>query len=96
MSRLEVITSLIKAQDSDAIVSVKDKSESHRGHGGFIEGQVTHVHIQVVSVLFEGKTRICRHRLMNDLLEKELENGLHAVNFKLLTPNELHTAHKEI
>ncbi|MAS87788.1 MAG: BolA family transcriptional regulator [Micavibrio sp.] len=96
MSRLEVITSLIKEQDPNAVVSVKDKSESHRGHGGFIEGQVTHIHLQVVSVLFEGKTRICRHRFMNDLLENELENGLHAVNLKLLTPNELNTAHNKI
>lgn len=48
----------------------------------------THFKVLVVSQAFEGKSRIDRQRLINDLLKNELQSGLHALTQKTLTPEE--------
>ncbi|MGE9746354.1 BolA family protein [Bdellovibrio bacteriovorus] len=48
----------------------------------------THFKVLVVSEAFEGKSRIDRQRMVNDLLKSELQSGLHALTQKALTPTE--------
>lgn len=48
----------------------------------------THYKVLVVSEKFEGKTRIDRQRMVNELLKVELQSGLHALTQKTLTPSE--------
>ncbi|XP_026671182.1 DNA-binding transcriptional regulator BolA isoform X4 [Ceratina calcarata] len=43
-------------------------------------GSETHFKIVVVSELFEDKSLIKRHRMINQLLESELQNGVHALS----------------
>lgn len=51
-------------------------------------GSETHFKVLVVSAAFEGKSRIDRQRMINDLLKEELKSGLHALTQKTLTPTE--------
>lgn len=51
----------------------------------------THFKVLVVSEVFEGKSRIDRQRLVNELLKSELQTGLHALTQKALTPKEWET-----
>lgn len=61
-------------------------NESHRHH--VPPGSETHVKITAVSPVFEKKSRIERHRLIQHLLATELNQGLHALSMHLYTPAE--------
>ena len=69
-------------------LSVVDESHQHVGHGGWREGGETHFRIDIVSAAFEGKSRVERHRMVNDLLAEAFERGLHALAIKARTPGE--------
>jgi len=59
-------------------LDVIDESALHAGHAGAVPGKTTHVRVHIVSAAFNGKSRIERHRLVNDLLAAEIAAGLHA------------------
>lgn len=70
---------------------VVDDSHHHAGHGhpgDKRHGNESHFRVEVVSAAFEGKSRIERHRLVNDLLAQELKEGLHALAVSARTPAE--------
>jgi BolA family transcriptional regulator, general stress-responsive regulator len=69
-------------------LSVVDESHQHVGHGGWREGGETHFRIDIVSAAFEGKSRVERHRMVNDLLAEAFERGLHALAIKARAPSE--------
>ena len=67
-------------------LEVIDESESHRGHAGFQEGGESHFRVSLVSVDFEGQTRIARHRAVHTALGKDLLGEIHALALELSTP----------
>ena len=67
-------------------LEVIDESESHRGHVGFQEGGESHFRVSLVSVDFEGQTRIARHRAVHTALGKDLLGEIHALALELSTP----------
>jgi BolA protein len=69
-------------------LTVIDESEQHRGHGGWREGGETHFRIDIVSEAFAGKSRVARHRLVNDALRGAFERGLHALAIGAKAPGE--------
>ncbi|MEM7402002.1 MAG: BolA family protein, partial [Pseudomonadota bacterium] len=42
----------------------------------------------VVSMEFENKMLVARHRILNQLLKEELEGEVHALSLNTLTPSE--------
>ncbi len=42
----------------------------------------------IVSDAFTGKSRVERHRVVNDLLSDELKGGVHALAIKACAPGE--------
>lgn len=85
MSLLEDIKQTIKKEIPDAEITIRDDSEKHFGHAGYIEGQITHIHLKVVSSAFEKMSRIERHQWINNLLKPYIDNGLHAISLQLMT-----------
>jgi BolA family transcriptional regulator, general stress-responsive regulator len=69
-------------------LDVIDESEQHRGHGGWREGGETHYRVIIRSALFDGLSRVERHRRVNDLLKPEFELGLHALAVVARTSTE--------
>ena len=68
---------------------VDDESHLHAGHAGSREGGETHFRIDVVSEAFAGKTRVERHRLVNEVLADAFgRHGLHALAIKARAPGE--------
>lgn len=67
---------------------VEDESERHRGHGGWREGGETHFRIYIVAEAFRGKSRLARHRMINDVLVKELAGRVHALAIHAAAPGE--------
>lgn len=71
-----------------AQLEVIDESGQHVGHGGHIPGKTTHVRVRVTSEAFRGKSRIDRHRIVNDLMKDEIAAGLHALAIEAKAPGE--------
>ncbi|XP_022139589.1 sufE-like protein 1, chloroplastic/mitochondrial [Momordica charantia] len=71
-------------------LDVEDVSYQHAGHAGVrgSDGE-THFNLKVVSKEFEGKSLVKRHRLIYNLLQGELQSGLHALSISAKTPDEL-------
>ncbi|KAJ8733148.1 hypothetical protein PYW08_001446 [Mythimna loreyi] len=56
------------------------------------KGAETHFKVVVVSPKFEGLPLIKRHRLINEILKDELENGVHALSIMAKTPQQWETS----
>ena len=82
------ITQTLETSLRPSHLSVTDESEQHRGHGGWREGGETHFRIDIVSEAFIGKSRVARHRLVNDALRGAFEQGLHALAIAAKAPGE--------
>jgi len=67
---------------------VIDESHRHAGHVGAHEGGESHFRIEIVSVEFDGKTRLERQRLVYQILSEELAGPVHALSVKARTPFE--------
>jgi BolA protein len=69
-------------------LSVEDESHQHIGHAGWREGGETHFRLDIVSTAFEGKSRVERHRMVNEVLREAFQRGLHALAINARAPGE--------
>jgi BolA protein len=67
---------------------VTDESHQHAGHAGWREGGETHFRLDIVSEAFSGKSRVDRHRAVNEALAGAFERGLHALAIQAKAPGE--------
>lgn len=77
-----------------ASIEVSDESHKHAGHAHALRPGAaprtggTHFRIKVVSDAFNGKSRLERHREINQLLQAEFAAGVHALAIEAKTPGE--------
>ena len=69
-------------------LDVEDESQNHAGHAGHRPGGQTHFRVYIVSEAFRGKSRVERHRMINQLLAAELAGGVHALAIHASAPGE--------
>jgi BolA family transcriptional regulator, general stress-responsive regulator len=69
-------------------LDVVNESELHAGHRSSPGSGESHFRVLVVSERFKGKSRIERHRMINEALATELSEGVHALAIKALAPGE--------
>jgi len=69
-------------------LDVVNESHMHAGHASSPGTGESHFRVLIVSASFAGKSRIERHRIVNDLLRDELKDGVHALAVKALAPGE--------
>jgi BolA family transcriptional regulator, general stress-responsive regulator len=86
-TRDAIIDKLTKAFAPQSL-DVADESHQHAGHAGHREGGETHFRVYIVSEAFRGKSRIERHRMVNELLSGELKSGVHALAIHAAAPSE--------
>jgi BolA family transcriptional regulator, general stress-responsive regulator len=65
---------------------VQDDSHLHAGHAGAREGR--HFSVAVVSERFAGLSRVARHRLVYDALQRLIPQGIHALAIDARAPGE--------
>ncbi|KAL9678101.1 hypothetical protein QQ045_015940 [Rhodiola kirilowii] len=89
-SRGERIKAVLTRELSPAELVIEDVSYQHAGHAGVrgADGE-THFNVKIVSDKFEGKSLVKRHRLIYELLQEELQSGLHALSIVAKTPSEV-------
>jgi BolA protein len=96
MSVNDRITAKLTDALSPVALSVVDESHKHAGHighpasghPGVASAEETHFAIKVVSAAFTGKSRIARHRIVNEILADELSGGVHALAIEARAPGE--------
>ncbi|PJD95228.1 MAG: BolA family transcriptional regulator [Legionella sp.] len=84
MSRQERISKFLQQHFSPSVLEVTDESHFHH----VPKGAETHIKIVMVCSSFTNRTRIERHRSINQLLQEELAQGLHALSMHLYSPQE--------
>jgi len=73
------------AQHLDLLhLDVQDESHGHN----VPEGAESHFKVVAVSEEFVGKRRIQRHRVINELMAEEFEQGMHALAIHVYTEDE--------
>jgi BolA protein len=81
---METLTAAFAPQRLDVV----DESHQHAGHAGSRPGGETHYRVHIVSDAFRGKTRVERHRMINQALASELAGGVHALAIHTSAPGE--------
>jgi BolA family transcriptional regulator, general stress-responsive regulator len=71
---------------------VIDESHQHAGHAGH-SGRAdhhgeTHFRVEMISENFVGKSRVERHRAVNNALAEEFAGGVHALALEISAPGE--------
>ena len=82
------ITQKLRQAFAPVALEVVNDSHRHAGHAGSPGSGESHFSIEVVSDRFAGKSRVERHRMINEVLAEELKSRIHALAIKALTPEE--------
>jgi BolA protein len=88
MARRDLIMEKLTAAFGPESLAVVDESEQHAGHAGHRPGGETHFRVYIVADAFRGKSRLERHRMINELLAAELAGGVHALAIHAAAPGE--------
>jgi BolA protein len=87
------VTSTIHTKLTEAFQPVQldviNESDLHAGHRNSPGTGESHFRVRIVSAAFAGKTRLARHRLVNDALAAELRDKIHALALELHAPEEV-------
>lgn len=60
-------------------LTVTDESHLHAGHAGARPEGETHFRVRIVADAFRGRTRVERHRMVNEAVRDELAGPVHAL-----------------
>lgn len=69
-------------------LDVINESHLHAGHASSPGTGESHFRVLVVSKLFEGRSRVDRHRMVNDALADLLRQRVHALAINAHAPGE--------
>lgn len=73
----EQIVSLLQAAFQPQVLTVVDEASKHAGHA---HGGAGHFKVEIQSHMFNGKTRVQTHRMIYEILEPFMNNGIHALS----------------
>jgi BolA protein len=69
-------------------LDVINESHLHAGHRSSPGTGESHYRVLIVSPAFAGKSRVARHRLVNEALADELKGRVHALALSTYAPGE--------
>ena len=88
MAMRDTISNRLQEAFTPESLQVVDESHLHEGHAGHRPSGETHFRVYIVSDAFKGKSRVERHRLVNDTLKGAFDKGLHALAIQAKAPGE--------
>ena len=88
MATGDIITEKLTKAFAPQSLDVVDESHQHEGHAGHRPGGETHFRVYIVSEAFKGKSRLERHRMVNQALSGELAGGVHALAIHAAAPGD--------
>ncbi|HVY57690.1 MAG TPA: BolA family protein [Xanthobacteraceae bacterium] len=84
----DLITRKLNEAFAPESLEVVDESHLHEGHAGHRPGGETHYRVYIVAEAFRGKSRLQRHRMINETLSSELAGGIHALAIHADAPGD--------
>jgi len=90
LTRADRIRQRLETELEPMVLEIDDISHQHAGHAAVPDqARETHFNVKIVSSKFEGRSLVKRHRLIYELLQEELQSGLHALSIIAKTPAEM-------
>jgi BolA protein len=80
----ERIIEKLKKNLQPNFLEVKNNSYLHKGHLGDNGTNETHFAIEIAAEALVGLNKVAAHRMVNQLLKVEFNNGLHALEIKIV------------
>ena len=87
MNVQQAITQRLAALEPES-VRLEDESAAHAGHAGAAPGGNTHWKLAIVARGFAQKNTVARHRMVYAALADLMNNPIHALQIRALTPEE--------
>ncbi|MDQ6987509.1 MAG: BolA family protein [Mariprofundaceae bacterium] len=69
-------------------LEIEDQSAQHAGHAGVRGHGGGHFAVHIVAACFAGKSRLNRHRMVNDALDDAFKKDIHALSIRAESPDE--------
>ena len=77
----------LEAALDPTVLTLRDDSEQHRGHGGYNPAGESHFSLEIESAAFAGKSRLERQRLVHAALGDLLKERVHALTIIAREPS---------
>ena len=84
---IDEVKELLSTYVNATHIEITDDSKNHIGHAGNSGG--AHLNLEIVSVDFEGLSRIERHKFIYKCLDGFIPVKIHALKVMALSPSEL-------
>ena len=69
-------------------IKIVDDSEKHKGHKGTQQVGNTHFTVTIISAFFKDKSLVSRHRMIYNILDPCIKQGVHAIGINAKAPSE--------
>lgn len=69
-------------------LDLENESHLHAGHASSPGTGESHFRLLIIAKVFEGRSRVDRHRMVNDALGDLLRHRVHAMAIKAYAPGE--------
>ena len=77
------IVSKLQKHLEPSFIEVIDESHLHANHNPDAKNGGTHFKVKIISKTFQDKSNIEKHRIVYEILDSELKNGVHALTLNL-------------
>lgn len=84
MSVKDTLNAKLTTQFAPDFLDVIDESNKHFGHAGWREGGETHFRVRIATRHFDGMSRVAQHRAINEVLDADLKDRVHALAIEVL------------
>jgi len=86
--RMTAIRARLEKALTPDFLEIEDQSAQHAGHAGVRGHGGGHFTVHIVAACFAGKSRVARHRLVNDALSDAFKEEIHALSIRAEAPDE--------
>ena len=83
----KTIAAKLTQRFAPAFLEVIDESHRHLGHAGARPDGESHFRVKIAAEAFRGKSRLERHRMVNEALAAELKERVHALAIEAGAPD---------
>jgi len=88
MNRINLIKACLEKAFQPEQLDIIDESHKHAGHAGAKDGG-GHFVVSIVSEKFKGKSRVLRHRMVNEATAHLFGPTIHALSIQAKTLQEI-------
>ncbi len=78
----------LQAAFAPIALEVIDESSQHQGHAEARPDGESHFRVRIVAAAFKGKSRVEQHRMINQVLELDLRERVHALAIEAAAPKD--------